>query len=211
MDDTIIINDLVRRYKIRKENLFRNLVNYVLRSNGRVFSAKSIRDYIKEQETCSVNTIMKYLAYLEEAYIIESVKQYSTRTKSELNYFVKIYNADVAFNSLRCMDNRFDLTHNMENIVYLELVYMGYDICVYNHAGKEIDFLAQSGNKKYFVQVAYSVAEDKAYTREFAAFKDIDNLSQKILITNDEIDYSTSTVRHIKWKDFLVMDSLEEW
>ncbi len=86
LDDTIIINDLVRRYKIRKENLFRNLVNYVLRSNGRVFSAKSIRDYIKEQETCSVNTIIKYLAYLEEAYIIESVKQYSTRTKSELNY-----------------------------------------------------------------------------------------------------------------------------
>ena len=86
---------------------------------------------------------------------------------------------------------------------------MIYNIWVYNNSGKEIDFLAQKGNKKYFVQVAYSVADDKAYTREFEAFKSIDNLSQKILITNDDINYSTSVVRHIKLKDFLLMNSLE--
>jgi predicted AAA+ superfamily ATPase len=151
---------------------------------------------------------MKYIDHLQEAYIIESVKQYSTKTKRELSYYVKIYNADVAFNSIRCLDNRFDLTHNLENIVYNELVYMGYDVYVYNNAGKEIDFLAQKGNKKYYVQVAYSVAEDKAYNREFAAFKGIDDLSQKILITNDDIDYSTSIVKHIKLKDFLLMQDL---
>ena len=210
LDDTIVINDLIRRYKIRKENLFKSLVNYVLRSNSRIFSAKSICDYIKrEHESCSVNTIMKYIDHLQEAYIIESVKQYSTKTKRELSYYAKIYNADVAFNSIRCLDNRFDLTHNLENIIYNELIYMGYDIYVYNNAGKEIDFLAQKGNKKYYVQVAYSVAEEKAYNREFEAFKGIDNLSQKILITNDEIDYSTSVVKHIKLKDFLLMKNLE--
>ena len=188
--NTIVINDLIRRYKIRKESLFKSLVNYILRSNSRIFSARSICDYIKrEHESCSINTIMKYIDHLQEAYIIESVKQYSTKTKRELSYYVKIYNADVAFNSIRCLHNRFDLTHNLENIVYNELVYMGYDIYVYNNAGKEIDFLAQKGNKKYYVQVAYSVAEEKAYNREFEAFKGIDNLSQKILITNDEIDY----------------------
>lgn len=210
LDDTIIINDLMHRYKIRKESLFKQLVNYVLRFNSRIFSAKSIHDYIKkEHESCSVNTIMKYLGYLEEAYIIEVVKQYSTRTKKELSFYAKIYDADVAFNSLRCMDNRFDLTHNLENIIYNELIYMGYDVSVYNNLGREIDFIAQNGNKKYFVQVAYSVADDKAYTREFEAFKNIDNLSQKILITNDDIDYSTSVVRHIKLKDFLLMNSLD--
>ncbi len=210
LDDTIIINDLMHRYKIRKESLFKQLVNYVLRSNSRIFSAKSIHDYIKkEHESCSVNTIMKYLGYLEEAYIIETVKQYSTRTKKELSFYAKIYDADVAFNSLRCMDNRFDLTHNLENIIYNELIYMGYEISVYNNLGREVDFLAQKGNKKYFVQVAYSVADDKAYTREFEAFKSIDNLSQKILITNDDINYSTSVVRHIKLKDFLLMNSLD--
>ena len=209
LDDTIVINDLIRRYKIRKESLFKSLVNFILRSNSRIFSANSIRDYIKQEHTsCSVNTIMKYLGYLEEAYIIESVKQYSPKTKKELSYYSKIYNADVCFNSIRCMNNRFDLTHNLENIVYNELIYMGYEVYVYNNNGKEIDFLATKGTKQYYVQVAYSVAEEKTYQREFNAFKNIDNLSQKIIITNDDIDYSTSVVKHIKLKDFLMMESL---
>ena len=105
------------------------------------------------------------------------------------------------------MNNRFDITHNLENIVYNELIYMGYEVYVYDNNGKEIDFLATMGAKQYYVQVAYSVAEDKAYQREFNAFKNIDNLSQKIIITNDDIDYSTSVVKHIKLKDFLMMES----
>ena len=209
LDDTIVINDLIRRYKIRKESLFKSLVNFILRNNSRIFSANSIRDYIRQEHTdCSVNTIMKYLGYLEEAYIIESVKPYSPKTKKELSYYSKIYNADVCFNSIRCMNNRFDLTHNLENIVYNELIYMGYKVYVYHNNGKEIDFLANKDAKQYYVQVAYSVAEEKAYQREFNAFKHIDNLSQKIIITNDDIDYSTSVVKHIRLKDFLMMKSL---
>ena len=209
LDDTIVINDLIKRYKIKKVSLFKSLVNFILRSNSRIVSANSIHTYIKqEHEQCSVNTIMKYITYLEEAYIIEAVKQYSTKTKKELKYYAKLYNADVSLNSIRCMNNRYDLTHNLENVVYNELIYMGYEMYVYNNNGKEIDFLAVKDGKQYFVQVAYSVAEDKAYNREFDAFKNMDNLSQKIIITNDDIDYSTSTVRHIKLKDFLMMTSL---
>jgi predicted AAA+ superfamily ATPase len=209
LDDTIVINDLLRRYKIRKDDLFKSFVNFILRSNGRTFSANSVCDYLRgENITCSVNTILKYLGCLEEAYIIEPIKQYSAKVKRELAYSSKLYNADVCFNSLRCMNNRFDLTHNLENIVYNELLYMGYELYVYDNKGREIDFLATKGNKQYYIQVAYSVAEDKAYQREFSAFANIDNLSQKIIITNDDIDYSTSTVRHIKLKDFLMMESL---
>ena len=210
LDDTIVINDLINRYEIRKPSLFKSLVNFVLRSNSRILSAKSIHTYIKqENESCSVNTIMKYLGYLKEAYIIETVKQYSTRTKRELSFYVKLYDADVAFNSLRCMDNRYDLTHNLENIVYNELLYMGYSVYVYDNNGKEIDFLAQKGNKKYYIQVAYSVMDDKAYDRELKAFNGIDAFSRKILITNDDIDYSTSSIEHIKLSDFLKKDNLE--
>ena len=85
--NTIVLNDLIRRYKIRKETLFVPLVKYVLKSNSRIFSAKSIYNYIKQnQSECSINTIMKYLNYLEEAYIIESVNQYSTKVKRELAF-----------------------------------------------------------------------------------------------------------------------------
>ena len=206
LDQTIVINDIVNRYKIRKPELFTKLANYVLISNARILSAKSIYNYIKGQfNECSVNTITKYLGYLKEAYVISSIKQYSTKAKRELNFFEKIYDEDVAFNSIRVADGVFDITHNLENIVYNELLYRGYSLSVYS-GKQEIDFCAQKGNKKCFIQVAYSVAERSTYDREMGAFADIDNAHAKILITNDDIDYSTSTVRHIKLKDFLEMD-----
>jgi predicted AAA+ superfamily ATPase len=85
---------------------------------------------------------------------------------------------------------------------------MGYEVSVYNNKGREIDFRAAKEGKVYLVQVAYSVAEDKAYEMEFSAFSNVDNEMKKIIITNDEIDYSTSTVYHYKLKDFLWMDEL---
>ena len=85
---------------------------------------------------------------------------------------------------------------------------MGYDLKVFDNKGKEIDFIASKNGKIYLIQVAYSVVDEKAYNREFKAFADLDNSNQKILITNDSIDYSTSTVRHIKFEDFLMMDEL---
>ena len=86
---------------------------------------------------------------------------------------------------------------------------MGYELKVFDNKGKEIDFLATRGGKTYLVQVAYSVVDEKAYNREFSAFSNIDNTNQKILITNDDIDFSTSTVRHVKLKDFLLKEDLE--
>lgn len=211
LDNTIVINDLINRYKIKKENLFQNLVDFVLKSNSRIISSKSIYKYLKENhESCSINTIIKYLGYLEEAYIIQKIKPYSTKTKSELAYLYKVYDTDVSFNSLRCTDGRYDLTHNFENIVYNELLYMNYKVNVVNRNGKEIDFLAIKDNKQYYIQVAYSVADEKAYKREFSAFEKLNNLSKKIIITNDDIDYSTSVITHIKFKDFLLMNSLDE-
>ena len=209
LNETIIINDIISRYKIRKTEEFKRIVNYVLISNARIFSARSISDYMKKEGlSCTVSTVVKYLGYLEEAFVIEIIKKYSNKAKRELGYFQKVYDEDVSFNSIRALENRFDLTHNFENIVYNELIYMGYSLQVYNYNGREIDFVATKGNKKYFIQVAYSVVEDKAYKRELSAFDKLDNSHQKILITNDDLDYSTSTVRHIKFIDFVMMDEL---
>lgn len=210
LDDTIVINDLINRYKIRKVDLFHKIVNFVLRSNSRIISSKSIYKFIQDNhEKCSINTVIKYLGYLEEAYIIDKISLYSNKVKRELIYYYKIYNEDVSFNSIRCLDNRYDLSHNLENIVYNELIYMGYQLYVYDNRGKVIDFLAVKDNKKYYIQVAYSILDDKAYEREFKAFEGFDNMAKRIIITNDDIDYSTSLVQHIKLKDFLLMDSLD--
>jgi len=208
LNETIIYKDLIVHFKIRKEALFRAVVDYVLRSNSRIVSANSIFKAVKQMQKCSQNTIQKYIGYLEMAYAVDFLEQYSTRTKQALSFYRKCYDSDVSLNSIRCPDNRFDLDHNLENIVYNELLYKGYQLHVYNSGRSEVDFLAQNGNKKYYIQVAYSVADDKAYQREFKAFENLDPLSQKILISTDELDYSTSIVRHIHLRDFLAMQSL---
>ena len=209
LNNTIIYNDLENRYKIRKRDIFERVVDFVLISNARIFSAKSIADYMKGQNIeISVPTIIKYLGYLKEAYVIKDVPLYSPKAKAKLNYYYKLYNEDVSLNSIRLSGNRYDLTHNLENIVLNELIYMGYEVSVYKNKGREIDFRAVRDGKLFLVQVAYSVAEDKTYEREFSAFSGIDNTMKKIIITNDDVDYSTSTVYHYKLKDFLWMDEL---
>lgn len=207
LNSTIIYNDLENRYNIRKKDVFERIVDYTLVSNARIFSAKSISDYMKRQNvSISIPTVIKYIEYLKEAYVIEDIPIYSP--KSKLNYYYKLYDEDVSLNSIRISGNRYDLTHNLENIVLNELLYLGYEVSVYSNKGREIDFRAVRDGKLYLVQVAYSVAEEKAYDREFSAFADIDNTVKKIIITNDDIDYSTSTVYHYKLRDFLLMNGL---
>ena len=211
LNQTIIINDIMNRYKIRKTELFKRLTNYVLVSNARIFSASSVQHYLQSEKiTCSINTVMKYLSYLEEAYVIRKIPQHSMRAKRELAFYAKLYDEDVSFNTIRQHNGRFDLTHNLENIVYNELVFMGYEVSVFTKDNREIDFLSQKDGKEYLVQVAYSVAEESTYEREFALFNILDQSRKKILITNDDFDYSTSTVQHIKLQNFLQMNSLDD-
>lgn len=211
LDETIVVNDIINRYKIKKTSEFKKLTNFILISNARIYSAKSISDYMNSHGVkCSTNTVQKWIEYLAEAYVIDQINRYSKKAKKELEQSQKIYDCDVAFNSIRCTNNRFDLTHNLENIVYNELLFMGYSLTVFDNNGKEIDFLAQKDGKNYYVQVAYSVAEEKTWEREFSAFKSLSQIDKKIIITNDEIDYSTSNVQHIKLKDFLMMKDLDE-
>ena len=211
LNSTIIYNDLENRYNIRKKDEFERIVDFILVSNARIFSAKSISDYMKGQNiSVSVPTVIKYLSYLKEAYVIEDIPIFSPKAKAKLNYYYKLYDEDVSLNSIRVSGNRYDLTHNLENIVLNELIYLGYDVTVYNNKGREIDFRAVKGGKIYLIQVAYSVAEEKAYDREFSAFAGIDNTVKKIIITNDDLDYSTSTVYHCKFKDFVNLNSLDE-
>ena len=210
LDETIVLNDIINRYKIRKSNEFKKFVNYILICNARQYSANGIAETLNNNGfKCSTNTIQKWIVYLKEAYIIDEISKFSTRAKRELDQSNKLYNSDVSLGSIRQKDNRYDLSHNLENIVYNELQYMGYSLNVYDNRGKEIDFFATKDNKKYFVQVAYSVVDDKTYNREFYAFKDISQLDKKIIITNDDNDYSTSNVKHIKLSEFLMLNSLE--
>ena len=88
-------------------------------------------------------------------------------------------------------------------MVYNELLYRGFELSVYTANEQEIDFLAEKEGKQYLIQVAYSIVEESTYRREFALFNKLDQSRKKIIITNDEVDFSTTTVTHMCLKDFL--------
>ena len=211
LEETVVFRDIILRKRIGKPEEFRKLANYVFTANARTFSISSITSYMNNNGSpVTDKTIKKWMSYLEEAYAISHLSLYSTKAKRELNYYYKIYDGDVAFNSLRVFDNRYDLSHNFENIIFNELTYMGYYVSVYVNKGREIDFLAEKEGKKYYIQAALSVAEEKAYNREMSAFEGLSQIDKKILITNDQIDYSTSNVTHISFEHFLLLNSLNE-
>lgn len=210
LENTIIYNDLIKRYRIKKEVVFKKICNFILQSNSRIISARSIHKVINQEcENISLSTILKYIEYLKNAYIISEISKYDTKAKRELSYYYKVYDTDVCFNSLNCQNNRYDIDHNLENIVYNELIYRGYKLKTFvTNNNKEIDFYATKDGKEYYIQVAYSVVDEKAYNREMSAFEGISSNHKKILITTDSLDYSTSNINHIKFKDFLMCDEL---
>ena len=209
LKNTIVINDIITRYKIKNEIEFISVANFIFKNNSRIFSARSIYKYMKHDfPHLALSTITRFVEVLKSAYAIETIKQYSTKTKADLVFLVKTYNADAALNSINVENNIYDFDHNLENIVFNELLYRDYSLKVFINGDKEIDFLATKYGKTYYIQVAYSVIDKKAHEREFSAFSKIDNQHEKILITNDDFDFSTSTVKHIKLKDFLISEDL---
>ena len=204
LDAMIVAGGIMSRCGIRKTEIFRRLADFVLLSSARIFSASSVQKSLKgDGFSCSLATVMKYLSYLEEAYVVSSIPQFSTKAKRELRYYRKLYDEDVAFSTIRQGGDRFDVTHNLENIVWSELLFRGFSLSVFTKDGLEIDFLAEKDGRQYLIQVAYSIAEESTYRREFALFGRIDQSRRKIIITADDFDYSTSTVRHIRLRDFL--------
>ena len=212
LKETIVFRDIIIRKRINKPDEFRKLVDYVLITNARTFSVSSITEYMcRNGSKVTDKTVKKWMDYLEEAYLISHLSRYSTKAKRALDYYYKVYDADVAFSSLEIFDNRYDLSHNLENIVFNELTYMGYHVSVFiTGKGREIDFIAERDGRKYFVQVALSVAEEKAWQREMRPFEELSQVDRKILITMDTIDYSTSNVMHLSMDRFLTFDSLAE-
>ena len=81
---------------------------------------------------------------------------------------------------------------------------------VFSHFIEESHFSGSKDGKEYLVQAAYSIAAESTYEREFSLFNSLDQSRKKMIITNDDVDYSTSTVEHIKLKNFLLMNSLDK-
>ncbi|GAB2046470.1 ATP-binding protein [Agathobaculum sp. TL06] len=206
--DSILLKDVAQRNKIRDIGLFQKVLTYFIAGIGTTWSATSIQKYLKsEHRTISPETLYNYIEYCKEAGILHLVSREDIIGKKLLQFQEKIYLTDHGLREAVYGNNQRDVQQVLENIVYMELLRRGYTVTVGKNEGWEVDFAAQKGADKLYVQVAYLLADEQTVEREFRALEAIPDNYPKYVVTMDEIDRSRNGIKHRNIRRFLQMDA----
>ena len=205
--DSIILRDVVERLKIRDTALFNLILQYIVDTIGREFSAENIINFLKnEGREVSTLTIYSYLDALCKALLIRKVYRYDIHGKAILKTLNKYYMTDLGIAQIK--NNNFEVNKcfAIENVVFNELVARGYEVYIGKLNPGEIDFIAsKSGERKYF-QVAYLLSDNKVEEREFGALRKIEDNYPKYVISLDKTDFSQNGIMHKNIVDWLLGD-----
>ena len=204
--NSILYNDLISRYNVRDINILKRLVVFLMDNIGKVSSAKSISDYLKENEDIKVapQTVGNYIQYIENSLLIKKASRIDAEGKEILKFNEKYYIIDHGFNQVFNGRNISNISRTIENIVYLELLRKGYDVKVCQVEGKEVDFVCTRFRERIYVQVSYHLSSDETIEREFGSLLKIKDNYPKYVITMDEFDFSDSGIIHLNLIDFLI-------
>ncbi len=203
--DSIILRDVVERLKIRDTALFNLILQYIIDTLGREFSAENIMNFLKsEGREVSTLTIYSYLDALCKALLIRKVYRYDVHGKAVLKTLNKYYVTDLGIAQIKNNKTEIDKCYAVENIVYNELVIKGYDVYTGKTKKGEIDFVATKPDKKIYIQVAYSIPNEDTKNREFGAYNVVDDNYPKYVISLDKQTYEYNGIKHINLIDFLL-------
>ncbi len=203
--DSIILRDVVERLKIRDTSLFNLILQYVIDTIGREFSAENIMNFLKnEGRDVSTLTIYSYLDALCKSLLIRKVYRYDVHGRAVLKTLNKYYVTDLGIAQIKNTNTEIDKSYAIENIVYNELIIKGYDVYIGKTKKGEIDFVATKPNKKIYVQVAYSIPNEDTKKREFGAYDVINDNYPKYVITLDKLTYEYNGIKHVNLIDFLL-------
>lgn len=197
--DTVVVKDIVQRQKLRKFDTLQRVLNFVFDSMGSVVSPNNIADTLRKntQEPLSHNTILKYLRYFSESYLIYPVRLFNIKGKRLLASNYKYYVVDLGLkNILHTNAPTIDLGHKLENVVYFELLRRGGTVYAGRTDNGEVDFVVQhyDGTRAYY-QVAYTANDEKTLKRELSSLRNIRDSYPKYLLT---LDYETSNIDGIQ-------------
>lgn len=182
-----ILRDTVQRFNIRDVELLERLVRFIFDNVGQKFSAKSIADYFKSQQRkLDINTIYNYLTALESAFIIYRIPRYDIRGKELLKTFEKFFVSDHGLLRAVLGNKPHHISGILENIVCLELKRRGYKVSVGKLDDIEIDFIAEKGNEKIYLQVTYRMDDPSTLARERKPLLQIEDNYPKYILTMDE-------------------------
>ena len=203
--DSIILRDVVERLKIRDIALFNLILQYIIDTIGREFSAENIINFLKnEGREVSTLTIYSYLDALCKALLIRKVYRYDIHGRAVLKTLNKYYVTDLGIAQIKNNKTEMDKSYAIENIVYNELIIKGYDVYTGKTKKGEIDFVAKKPDKKIYIQVAFSISNEDTKNREFGAYKTIHDNYPKYVITLDRMTYEYNGIKHINLIDFLL-------
>lgn len=204
---TIILKDIIDRHQIKNTDLLNRIIEYIVNNIGATFSATSLSKYFKnENRKVSVDTILNYINYLQETYLISKVQRYDIKGKKILSVNEKYYVVDQGLRNILQSNHILDIEKILENLVFYQLLFLGYRVEVGKINNKEIDFIALKENEKKYIQVTYLLASEETIKREFSVFEELDDNYPCYVISYDDFNFSQKGVQHLNILDFLTMD-----
>lgn len=218
LNQTLYLKDIVERNKIANEDEFSELMNVMASSIGSPCNPNKIANTFKSVKKVSLapQTIAKYLSFMEDAFIVEKSVRYDIKGRKYIGTLSKYYFQDVGLRNALLNFRQVEETHLMENVIYNELRRCGYSVDVgmievrsaTQRKQLEVDFVANKGNKRYYIQSAFALPDEQKREQELASLKKINDSFKKIIITRDDIApyHDDNGVLIIGLMDFLLRD-----
>lgn len=185
---SIILKDVMARYRISDAGLLDSVIRFMFDNVGNLSSATKIANTMTSAgRKVSSHTVEHYLTALTDSFILYRVGRYDVKGKQYLATGHKYYLCDLGLRYYLLGSKRADIGHILENIVYLELLRRGYDIHVGKAGTAEIDFIAVGEEGEEYYQVAQTVvsADGKVLERELAPLEAVKDHNPKYLLTMD--------------------------
>ena len=197
------LKDIIERNHIEKTQKLEDLINVLASAIGSLTNPPKIQATFKSSigSAISINTIRQYIEYLEDAFIISKAQRYNVKGRKYIGTPLKYYFEDIGLRNARLGFRQVEETHLMENIIYNELRYRGYSVDVgvvekreMSENGKqirkalEIDFVANLGSQRYYIQSALSMLTPEKQIQEKTSLINVADSFKKIIIVKDIVN-----------------------
>lgn len=212
--ETVVGRDIIERHGIRQENLFEAVIDFLCSNIGSYVSANKIADTLKSNGYSKVtpDTIGNYLEFICDAYLFYKAQRYDIKGKQYLKTLNKYYISDLGIRNSKLNYRQIEITHSLENIIYLDLIRRGYIVDIGKNNTKEIDFVARDDRNLYYIQVAYTLSDPDKNEQEVSSFYGLDDGYKKLVITMDDDPFVNlkNGYKKINVFDFLLNDNILE-
>ena len=185
--DTVILRDIVERYKIKDAKLLDDLFTYLANNAANMVSINNIVNFFKSKNRkTNYETVSNYIAYLENSFLVHKAERYNIKGKDSISGNSKYYMNDLAYYNHLYGGYAYGTGFLLENAVYLNLRRLGYTVYTGVIGGTEVDFVALRGEKKIYLQVSAHLLDKETFDREYRSLKLIGDNFAKYVVSLDE-------------------------